>query len=478
MLLIHQGKKQVKLLLKWFWKMLPVPKEKKAVLQYEFQMRRKLRYLRRDISLEMKEALISKYREKEDRFSKKSYENKFKKLKKAYKKIHIVKNNILNIGPMCDLYLSLNLLLEKYSMDEKILLLLYDGNVPVYDKKNPRIANQWFLKKIEELVEVVDSNTAPFWGYVVNDHPEICEFESADPSGRVTYPDRKQTLHHDINRYPSKVYLSFSEEEEERGSLALLKMGLEKKRYFCFFSRSNEYHEAYFDNHGTDFASVTAVRNSSIENFVHAIHQLNLPELKAVRVGAVDSRKVVGKNIFDYTNTCRDEFLDFFIIKHAKFFLGDESGIACIPWVMNIPQAITNNLTIFWCAVDYFNYNSTMNFTIYKKWWHRKKNRYLTLYEILDMSWKYGLSDEDEMCLYRGLGIDFHDNTMEEIADFLYEVNLRVDGKWKADEEEIALREKYWKAVNETMLKAPPELTLWDYEPGGLFLKRNKWFLE
>ena len=76
------------------------------------------------------------------------------------------------------------------------------------------------------------------------------------------------------------------------------------------------------------------------------------------------------------------------------------------------------------------------------------------------------------------MGIDFHDNTSDEISDFLYEMNLRVDGRWEADEEEIALRKKYWQMVNETMLKAPPEMILWDYEPGALFLKRNKWLLE
>ena len=474
----RQGKKAVKFLLKCLWKGLPLSAEKKSILQYEFQMRRKLRYLRRDVSFEMKEALISKYRESEIRLSRDSYEEKFKELEREYKKIHIVRNNILNIGPMCDLYLSLNLLLEKYSTDKKLVLLLYDGDTPVYDEGNPRIANRWFLGKIRELVDVVDADTAPFLGYVVKEHPEFCDFESADPFGRVVYPDRSQMLHHEINRYPSKAYLLFSEEEEEKGQEALSRMGLKENQYFCFFSRSNEYHEAYFEDYGTEVASQTAVRNSSIEDFVQAIEQLNLPDIKAVRVGSLDSRRVSGNHIFDYTNMCRDEFLDFYIMGKAKFFFGDTSGIACIPWLMNVPQALTNNFSIFWCSADYYNYNSTMNFSIYKKWWHRKKNRYLTLREILDLSWKYGATDEDELRLYRNLGIDFHDNTAEEIADFLYEMNLRVDGKWKADEEETALRKKYWEAVNETMLKAPPELALWDYEPGGLFLKRNRWFLE
>ena len=478
MKVVQQEKKIMRALLKYLLEKLPLPRDKKAIFRYELQMKRKLRYLRRDVSFEMKEAVIQKYWELDGNLSRESYEKKFKELKKTYKKIHVVKNNILNIGPMCELYLSLNLLLEKYPPDEKLLLFLYDENMPVYDEGNPRIANHWFLKKIKELVELIDADTAPFWGYVVKEHPEICDFDSADPFGRVVYPDRKKVLHHDINRHPSKVFLSFSEEEKEKGQSALFKMGLKEKQYFCFFSRSNEYHEAYFENHGSERAVQTEKRNSSIEDFIQAIHQLNLPDTKAVRVGAVDSRRVTGDNILDYTNTCRDEFLDFFLMGKAKFFFGDPSGIACIPWLMNIPQAFINNLFVFWWAADYYNYNSTMNYTIYKKWWDRKKNRYLTLREILDLSWKYGVTDEDELRLYDQLGIDFHDNTVDEIADFLYEMNLRVDGKWDADEEEIALRKKYWQMVNETLLKAPPEIILWDYEPGGLFLKRNKWLLE
>ena len=342
--IVWQGKIMVKFLLKCLWKHLPLSEDRKSIIQYEFHMKRKLCYLRRDVSFEMKEALISKYQESEGDLSQKSYETRFQELAGKYKKIHIVKNNILNIGPMCDLYLSLSLLLEKYPTDEKLLLLLYDGNTPVFDEENPHIANRWFLTKIKELVDVVDTNTAPFWGYVVKEHPNICDFKSADPFGRVVYPERQQMLHHEINRYPSKVYLSFSEEEKEKGRAALFQIGLKKRQYFCFFSRSNEYHEAYFENHGSEVAGQTATRNSSIEDFVQAIEQLDLRTLKAVRVGAVDSRKVVGANIFDYTNTCRDEFLDFFIMGNAKFFFGDTSGIACIPWLMNVPQALTNNL--------------------------------------------------------------------------------------------------------------------------------------
>lgn len=455
----------------------PISAKRKSIILYELHMRRKLRYLRRDVAPEMRRTLVAQYKKVSCKTSDEMFEKQFQELQVRYKKVCIVKNNLLNVGPMCDLYLSLCLLLEHGAPDAKVVLLLYDGAAPVYDAAHPKIANDWLLHKIKQLVEVIDVETAPLWGYIVAKHRVFCCFDSADPFGRVRYPDREKMLHQKVNRYPSKGYLSFSEEERQRGEQALRDIGLIEKKYFCFFSRNNEYHEMYFKNQGTEMAEQTAVRNSSIEDFVAAIRRLHLPELRAVRVGAVDSRRVEGENIFDYTNTCRDAFLDFFLMGHAKFFLGDASGIGCIPWLMNIPQAITNNFSIFWCSAEYYNYNSTMNFTIYKKWWDRGKARYLTLEEILSISWKYGVTDEDELRLYNQLGIEFHPNTPEEIADFLYEMNLRVDGKWQEEEEVAFLREKFWTLVNEAMRKAPPEIVLWDYEPGGLFLKRNKWWL-
>ena len=468
----------LKRIIKWLWSVTPLPKRKKIIIEYEMHWRRKLYYLRRDVSVEIADSLVAQYKRGQSRERDVAFRQRFEHLKTKYRKIHIVKNNILNIGPLCDLYISLLLLLDKYNTDEKILLLLCDNSIPIYDENNQHISNRWFLHKIKDLVEVIDIDMAPFWGYVVKEHPDFCWFDSVDSFGRVVYPDRKKMMHQEINRYPSKAYFSFSRQEWEKGEKALQDMGIKGKEYFCFFSRNNEYHEQYFENQGTDQAARTELRNSSIKDFVYAIQALDLNEIKGVRVGAVDSRKVEGKNILDYTNNYRDEFLDFFVMGQAKFFFGDPSGIACIPWLMNVPQAITNNLSIFWCSDVFYNYNSTMNFTIYKKWWDRDKERYLTLREILNISWKYGVTDEDEITLYHCLGIDFHANTREEITDFLYEMNLRVDGKWNEDDEAIMLRKKFWQVVNEAILKAPPEIALWDYEPGSLFLKRNQWLLE
>ena len=98
--------------------------------------------------------------------------------------------------------------------------------------------------------------------------------------------------------------------------------------------------------------------------------------------------------------------------------------------------------------------------------------------EILDISWEYGVSDEIELRLCDQLGIEFHANTLDEIADLIYEMNLRIDGKWEENGEIKLLREKYWDMLNGAIKKAHPTTVLWEYEPAGLFLKKNKWLLD
>ena len=476
--IMRKVKKYIKFMIKGIWHILPISSKKKVVFQYKWKMSRILRYLSRDLSTEMCQALEVQYKSIQERRDAVLYEEQARKLYRQFKKIHIVKNNILNIGPMCFSYYSLCALLEKCPTDEKIVFFLFDGDRPVYEMDDPRISNQWLLSKLRDLVEFIDLHTAPFWGYMIVKHRDFCVFNVVDDVGRILYLDRERVIHQKEYNYPSKAYLSFSNQEKIDGESALQNMDLKKGGYFCFFSRSNEYHEQYFDNHGTEQAVLTARRNSSVDTFIQAVDQVNLSGLKAVRVGAIDSRKVTGKNVFDYTNTCRDDFLDFFVMGQAKFFVGDASGIVFIPWLMNVPQAITNNFTFFWRGSQVFNYNAKMNLTIFKKWWDCNQKRYLSLREILSLSWEYGVSDELELNLYDRLGIEFHENTSDEISDLIYEMNLRLEGRWNDDDEIKFLREKYWSMINKAVRKSHPVIVLWDYEPGSLFLKRNKWLLD
>lgn len=476
--MICKVKNYIKYIRGIIWAILPISAKQKALFQYKWRMLHVLRYLRRDVSLDMRRELEKEYKNAYSAKTREAFETRARDIQKKYKKIHILRNNILNIGPLCYIYYLLREFLEDCPVNEKVVFFLYDGDRPVYVMSDSRISNQWLLSKIRESVEVIDQDTAPFWGYFLKKYETLCTLDNLDDVGRILHLNRALILHKENYDYPSRRLLCFSDSEKQYGESMLKKMGIKRGAYFCFFSRNNEYHEEYFNNHGTHQAMLTKRRNSSVDTFVQAITSVPFLDIKAVRVGAVDSRKVDGRNILDYTNTYRDEFLDFFIMSEAKFFVGDDSGVVFIPWLLNIPQAITNNFSFFWRGSIKFNYNSKMNLTIFKKWWDHDKKRYLTLREILNLSWEYGITDEMELDLYSKLGIEFHSNTSEEIADLIYEMNLRIEGRWKDDNEMRQLREKYWTMINAAVKRSNPVIVLWDYEPGSLFLKKNKWLLD
>ena len=111
--IMRKVKKYIKFMIKGIWHILPISSKKKVVFQYKWKMSRILRYLSRDLSTEMCQALEVQYKSIQERRDAVLYEEQARKLYRQFKKIHIVKNNILNIGPMCFSYYSLCALLEK-----------------------------------------------------------------------------------------------------------------------------------------------------------------------------------------------------------------------------------------------------------------------------------------------------------------------------------------------------------------------------
>lgn len=471
-------KRWIKKFIKIGWKYVPLPYEQKAILEYKYHFFRTIHSLYRDKSEEMRRELISQYERYRDRMGEEAeYPARLAKLKRQYRRITILRPYIMNIGPLCMQYLFIQERKENTPRDEKLLLFNYHDKKPIYRLDDPAVSNQFIMHKMMELIDFVDENNAAFWGYAVLHSNKFIFFEDLyRPHGDIN--KKEQIYHKGKGQYPSRVYMHFSESEFHKGVATLADMHLTPKKYCCFFSRSNEYHESYFHDHGTKDAQITSKRNSDITDYFQACTELAKSNIKAVRMGALDSRKVVHDNIVDYTNICRSEFMDFFLAGYAKFFLGDASGILFIPWLFNIPVGIVNNISIT-CRFDIeCNYNTEGCMTIFKKWWSRKEERYLTLKEMLPFFCEFGVDNEGEISLLDALGIEFHSNTAEEIADLALEMNMRIDGMWVDDEETMQLRDKYWRMVNTMLQHASPKVILWDLEPGSMFLKKNQWLFD
>ena len=442
--------------------------------RYKIRFYRTKRYFLLDRSNDMSNDIMRHYQD--DYESNRDYDKRCNYIKHLYKKIHILRTSICNIGPLCIYYLYIDELLKKLPKSEKVLLMLYEGDEFLLSENSKYISNKFIYKKISEAVEIIDEKNVSFWAYAIKNENAIFDFDWL----MVHYPGllpHEKVYHVDGAVRPEHNYMVYTLNEENEGKDLLGKLNLQAGGYCCIFSRNNEYYEKYFNNTGSKDAEITSLRNSDLSRFCKAVDALNEYGVASVRVGAVDSRKSYEKMI-DYTNTCRSEFGDFFLMGKAKFVIGDNSGILMIPWLQNVPIGVTNNYTILWMVGNELNYNTRQVFTIYKKWYDTKLGRYLTLKEIMEYQRKYGMTDELQIGFLSSLGINFHDNTEDEIADLAIEINLRIDGKWVEKNEFVDLRNKFWEIVNEYIKYSSKYLCLLDYQPGSLFLKRNRWFLD
>ena len=457
---------------------LPVTINQKKQIWYQFGLlcRRIVPFWFDDLS--MKKVLLEKYTKskitEEQRYL---YQKRLNSLRSLYERIYILRPAAMNMGNMCVNYWYIKLITEQKKKNELIVLMNYDREEPIFSFQHKMVANQYFYKKIAAMIETMDESNAAFWGYALKNTKGYISCRILRE--QFFFLEKPYMPKHIAKtQYPQKNYIEYSAEEQETGRNILERLGCKEKEYYCFFSRNNDYHGVYYNDAGERAKNITTKRNSAIEDFLFASKMLFQAGIKAVRVGALDFRKIESETIIDYTNTVRSEFMDFYLMGQAKFFLGDPSGIMYIPLLQNVPLALTNNLSVIWNMEYISNYNNAKCLSIYKKWYDTNKGRYLTFREILQLNERQGLSTENEIQFYYDRGIEFHANTAEEICDLALEMNARLDGKWKDSSEILTLREKYWNIVNKALEKAPYQMMLLDYEPGSSFLLKNQWLLE
>jgi len=85
---MYKVKKYIKFMIKGIWHILPISSKKKVVFQYKWKMSRILRYLSRDLSTEMCQALEVQYKSIQERRDAVLYEEQARKLYRQFKKIH------------------------------------------------------------------------------------------------------------------------------------------------------------------------------------------------------------------------------------------------------------------------------------------------------------------------------------------------------------------------------------------------------
>lgn len=304
-------------------------------------------------------------------------------------------------------------------------------------------------------------------------HPDIHIFHFAYWLDRASYflnNGRRDVIltraHNDINNFLARapIHLSFTVKEESLGLERLQKMGLDDSAPFiCFHARDSLYLNKiapHFNWHYHDF------RDSKIHNYIPAAEELVHRGYFMIRMGAVvkEALNTTNPRIIDYATNYRTDFLDIYLPARCRFFLGSPAGIVGVSMIFRKPAVFTNCATI-----EHIHSWYPFGLNITKKFWLRKERRFLSFREILDS----GIGSFQRSEEYEDLGIEVIENTPEEITDVAIEMDERLEGTWKTNEEDEELQQRFWALFKSSKLHGKILARI-----GTKFLLQNRELLE
>ena len=219
--------------------------------------------------------------------------------------------------------------------------------------------------------------------------------------------------------HKSSTELLFNQFENNIGLNYLKKIGLNKNdRFVCIINRDSNYKKYHAQDKKN--WSYHDHRNSDINNYKQAAIELEKLGYWVFRMGLKmkGSFDCNSTKIIDYSKSKdRSDLLDLYLFSKCFFALGRDGGIICASYVSNIPCALVNVTNLVESPAS-----NEKNLIIYKKFWHRKLSRYLSLQEIIINNLSNYYSKKD----YEKNNIDLHENTKEEIMELAIEMHNRI----------------------------------------------------
>jgi len=251
------------------------------------------------------------------------------------------------------------------------------------------------------------------------------------PGGKkCIIPKTLMDTHGLLNRTPS--YLSFTPEEEKFGYKELERLGIPAgEPFLCFHARDPAYLSSRYLQSDQSYHNY---RNANITNYLPAVEKLTNRGYYAVRMGSVVEKKLATENskILDYANNGRTDFMDIFLSAKCKFFLCSTGGINSVPRIFRRPVINANS------PLRVYMEPTIPYYVIFKKLWLHKEKRFMTFREAFE------LYDDDYRGDYSEYGIEFVENTPDEITDIAIEVDERLNVTWNSSKEDEELQKLFW----------------------------------
>jgi len=260
--------------------------------------------------------------------------------------------------------------------------------------------------------------------------------------------------------------ISFTSKEKKKGEEVLQSLGIPSgKKYICFHTRDSKYLDSVLKTMDWSYHNY---RDSSIQNYIPAAEEMANRGYYAVRMGAIVKDRIASSHprVIDYaTNGNRSDFNDIYIGSHCHFFLCSDNGISTIPEFFRKPVVYAN-----WSRINILITASGIisGLVIFKKYYLKKENRFLTFSETLDID----LSKRDTNEILSGLNLQLIESTPEEILAVTIEMDERLNGTWETTEEDEKLQQRFWDLIGPDKLKGP------DLRIGAEYLRDNQELLK
>ena len=286
-------------------------------------------------------------------------------------------------------------------------------------KQRANVKNMAMLKYWERYITIIDPQKARrIFSSNLGIHTEDITW-AINVNGKMTYiEDAKIIVEYEWKKKEAgRPLLQCDAELIDFGKKSMLEMGLPKDAWFVVLHiRDNGFQNGSWQkrNPWDDY------RNADIETYRAGLEAISRMGGYVVRVGDPKMKPFEGvPNLIDYAHSRdRSTYLDTYLFATCKFFIGTTSGPILTAQLFGTPTLATN-----FAPVGYRMYTSN-SITILKKFYSESLGRTLNLQETLN----HTLSHETNGNRYPEHQITLIDNSVEEIASAIVEMNEIVDG--------------------------------------------------
>lgn len=350
------------------------------------------------------------------------YEKKWESLTYRFSKINLYAIQFISMGEttarlvrmVCDLNEN------KLKQDELHVVL------PVFPENyKGGVYNEKALEVFRRYLYIIDDSNIDFWEYILSTHKKEINM------GNFTRYKNRQSGYIQVEIGKPIIELTNALLSEAEKKFHKLKI---RGDFVCIHAREQNEKKI---NYNIEYARETTVCDCNINSFGRGCMYLQQNGMQVVRMGKFENNECSIPGMIDCANQYHDELMDFYLLHKCKFMIASNSGLFVLPGYFGRPYIMVNVIAMT------MGYESTAflrdNMYVPKKFWSEKENRYLNLYEILEVT------DECHVYAsrYRERNIRIIDNTEEEIYEAVLEMNQRMDGDWAESVQEKECMEKY-----------------------------------